>query len=303
MFHIIPHTGEPGLCSAEKEPCPYLEFNVEHYDTKLEAREAFERIMSGETSLKPLIKMDKNELIESILIELDVSTDDIVYDSIVFAEEMHANQIRKARAHDRVNPPYIEHPLRNALRLIRLGVTDHRVIKATLLHDTVEDSSSEFVNAYLNASLTQEESENELLSHIDVRFGSYVSHLVRQVTNPASPPSVQLSRERKNAIYFEHVSEAIYADSDTFLVKYSDFVDNAGSLIHSSDDFMPIAVRQAKKYLPVVKSFRKAHELHGDKLDEKRLNREKISSMLNKIEKDLNTILKTEGEELNNGNK
>ena len=56
--------------------------------------------------------------------------------AISLATTLHKNQSRGARGTLK-RTPYIEHPLRNAIRLIRLGNTEQDVIIANVLHDMV----------------------------------------------------------------------------------------------------------------------------------------------------------------------
>ena len=56
--------------------------------------------------------------------------------AISLATTLHENQSRGARGTLK-RTPYIEHPLRNAIRLIRLGNTEQDVIIANVLHDMV----------------------------------------------------------------------------------------------------------------------------------------------------------------------
>lgn len=66
--------------------------------------------------------------------------------------------------------------------------------------------------------------------------------------------------KNKNQEYLCHVSEVIRKDLGTFLVKVSDFVDNAGGLHHSlSGSFVE---KQVAKYQPVVYQFTEVFEEH-----------------------------------------
>jgi (p)ppGpp synthase/HD superfamily hydrolase len=65
------------------------------------------------------------------------------------ASFLHRKQTRFVRG-DLPRVPYIEHPLRVALRLVRWGVPDAELIAAALLHDVVEDCSTELLEASAN---------------------------------------------------------------------------------------------------------------------------------------------------------
>lgn len=183
-----------------------------------------------------------------------------VHEAITLASILHGNQIRGMRGKMK-NLPYIEHPLRNAARLIRMGVKDQNVIVATVLHDTVEDGSMEFVKRFHDSNVKSEPEAREVLrKHIDQRYGKDVLDLVDGVTNDYVPTrqSQQMSPEQKRKVYFDHVSEVIQKDSRVALVKVTDFIDNAASLRHqNTPDRKEKTKKQAAKYLPVVPVFQK----------------------------------------------
>ena len=72
-----------------------------------------------------------------------------VRESVALASYLHRTHTRSVRS---VMPRthYIEHPLRNAVRLFRYGVTDQDVIIAAILHDTVEDALEEVYAIAMN---------------------------------------------------------------------------------------------------------------------------------------------------------
>lgn len=49
-YHVNPKTGNPGLCAA-KQSCPFGSLDSDHYDSSIEAREAYEK--SQASSLLP----------------------------------------------------------------------------------------------------------------------------------------------------------------------------------------------------------------------------------------------------------
>jgi hypothetical protein len=44
-YHINPETGNPGVCHA-KTKCPFGDIQSEHFDSKDEARSAYEKAMT-----------------------------------------------------------------------------------------------------------------------------------------------------------------------------------------------------------------------------------------------------------------
>ena len=68
-----------------------------------------------------------------------------------------------------------------------------------------------------------------------------------------------LPKSERNRIYREHVADQI-KDPEVFLVKFSDYIDNAGGLYHSMDkDFIK---RQAPKYQPLLSVFKSTLDNH-----------------------------------------
>lgn len=62
-FHINPESGEPGECSAEEGKCP---FGGEHYDSKQEARKAYEESMNPFSSPDAMKRMQSEPLLEEL---------------------------------------------------------------------------------------------------------------------------------------------------------------------------------------------------------------------------------------------
>lgn len=154
-------------------------------------------------------------------------------DAIQVASYLHREDVRRGGRGSSVSPPYIEHPLRVAIRLFKyLGVSDPDTIIAAVLHDTVEDHAKDFAdfagvpNRYLSESL----SRVNALDFISDHFGYGVAAIVEDVSNPilhAKP-----SKEEKILQYQEHVRSIAGHSQKALILKFSDFVDNAGSLHH-----------------------------------------------------------------------
>ena len=157
--------------------------------------------------------------------------------------------------------PYIVHPLRNVLRLLRYGCVDADVLAATALHDTVEDQPRAVIEL-LSGHPTSEEDKSllqQLASQaISNTFGSRVANIVAAVTNPIND-----SQDGNAVSYQDHVVAAI-EDPAVFLVKFSDFVDNAGSVKHLGE---PTRTRLSAKYAPLVRYFRTGASTLGNQLN------------------------------------
>src|SRR5689334_17648448 len=90
-------------------------------------------------------------------------------EALELAARLHA-------ADRRQREPYLNHPLRVAIRIMsHYGIDDPDVICAALLHDTVEDHA---------ADLTPEGSREAALAELAKAFGPRVAQLVAAVTNP-----------------------------------------------------------------------------------------------------------------------
>jgi ASC-1-like (ASCH) protein len=109
--------------------------------------------------------------------------------------------------------PYIEHPLRVALRLMRWGVRDPEVVAAALLHDVVEDCSGELLSVFGR----QDETALGCLARL---FGDGTAQHVYQVTNPAAVVDLDS--------YQLHVAALAWSETPAVLIKASDLKDNAG---------------------------------------------------------------------------
>ena len=174
--------------------------------------------------------------------------------------------------------PYIVHPLRNVLRLLRYGCVDGDVLAATALHDTVEDQPRAVIEL-LSDHPTSDEDESllrQLASRaISDTFGDRVSNIVVAVTNPIND-----SRDGNAVSYRDHVVSVI-DDPGVFLVKFSDFVDNAGSVKHLDE---PTRTRLSVKYAPLVQDFRTAATTLGDRLNLPQSGLDDIARHLDELE-------------------
>jgi len=190
--------------------------------------------------------------------------DETVSSAVDLASILHSAQIRGSRGLF-TQTPYIEHPLRNAVRLLRWGCRDQDVIVAAVLHDTIEDGAQQFVRQIARAGRQVPESEaRQMLSdYIENAYGRRVLALVEAVTNDYMTDThrSQTDVEERNRHYREHVRQTVQGHPGAFLVKLSDFVDNAAGLYHADtpgkEEFV---LKRARKYLPVVAVFEEAME-------------------------------------------
>lgn len=145
--------------------------------------------------------------------------------AINHATFLHRAQTRANRA-GFPRTPYIEHPLRNTLRLYRWTCTSGEVLTSSVLHDTVEDCAEEMSGGEtdpLRARIIAEEKIYEM-------YSPSVGRIVSGTTNPILPKGTP--REKKVKSYLSHLQENLY-DPDVFATKVVDFGDNAGGLHHN----------------------------------------------------------------------
>jgi len=126
-------------------------------------------------------------------------TSDIL-EAVLFAAEKHKNGTRK----DLAATPYIIHPIGVALSVWEEGkIQDRDTLIAALLHDTLEDTDT-----------TKEE--------IAARFGSHVSDVVFELTNPPG-----LASEAKKEWQIQHAPSLSY---EARIVKLADRLYNLRDL-------------------------------------------------------------------------
>jgi GTP diphosphokinase / guanosine-3',5'-bis(diphosphate) 3'-diphosphatase len=102
-------------------------------------------------------------------------------EAIAFAADKHRRQRRK----DAEASPYINHPIAVATVLASEGdVSDEATLLAAVLHDTVEDTQTTFVE-------------------LEERFGSEVAGLVRELTDDKS-----LEKGERKRLQIEHARES-----------------------------------------------------------------------------------------------
>lgn len=191
-----------------------------------------------------------------------------VFDAVDLATYLHRKATRMNRA-NLPRTPYIEHPLRNTIRLLRAGCWSETVIIATVLHDVLEDCADEILTEFLGykdiSHLSEKEKRQLALDYLISDFGEEVCKIVLAVSNGIIPAGLPVAE--KNAKYAAHVADAI-KDPYAFCVKYTDVVDNATGLYHNvvkGGDNSGIS-RRATKYLLIIDEFENTFELVRDQL-------------------------------------
>jgi guanosine-3',5'-bis(diphosphate) 3'-pyrophosphohydrolase len=135
-------------------------------------------------------------------------------DAVMFAADRHQNQRRK----DAEASPYINHPIALAHLLATVGaVVDLDVLRAAILHDTVEDT---------------ETNEAELRE----RFGDAVAGIVMEVTDDKD-----LLKQRRKELQVEY---APHLSSGAALVKLADKTCNLRNISEAPPTDWSLAKRQ-----------------------------------------------------------
>lgn len=158
--------------------------------------------------------------------------------------------------------PYACHLLRVAVRLARdYGVTDGRLLSAAVLHDSIEDHADDLVAlAHRLApgpdgdpgpgtdTTARPTTAAEALAFL---VDGQVAAIVTGLTNQPAPATADADERRQ--LYADNVEAKIAGSFEVFLVKLSDFTDNAVGLQWSEDAAKTAKV--ASKYLPVFDVF------------------------------------------------
>jgi (p)ppGpp synthase/HD superfamily hydrolase len=202
----------------------------------------------------PLKEMEASLLARAIVIgahEAGLGTE-VFEEAIAVAAYAHRTQTRQQRGSmPRVH--YIEHPLRNAVRLIRYGVTDGDTLLAAILHDTVEDGPQELAMLGGVNPGDIKEAREAALAFISLRFGEAVERAVWAVSNPLLPKDT--TKSERIHLYFAHV-KWLTQHARPALVKFTDFVDNAASLHHTvAPEARGKVEHLTRKYAPLVPLF------------------------------------------------
>lgn len=120
--------------------------------------------------------------------------------AVSFAAAKHDGTHRKNSA----KLPYVTHPIGVAQALLVAGVTDLNVLRAAILHDTVEDTET-------------------TVAELEAEFGRTTAQLVAEVTDDRSLTQV----ERKKA----QLTRARTCTKDAACIKLADTLNNVESLI------------------------------------------------------------------------
>lgn len=207
--------------------------------------------------------------------------------AVEHVQELHDGQYRQPRGNCE-KPPYVEHPLRNTLRLVRWGCQDGEVLIASLLHDTVEDCAHRLIDQPKKKvdPVEARQGATEVLTQV---YGTNVTHIVIGVSNPILPSKA--SHVEKVNSYVDHI---VSDDPQVQAVKTTDLYDNPGSLYHSiTEAFAPRARRMHTKYamaLPVFMDSIVDEGVAGLSGDDMLRHLSKVQSNLDKADEMLKAV-------------
>lgn len=119
----------------------------------------------------------------------------LLFNALSFAADHHRFGRRKGEDAS----PYINHPIDVATQLAEVGVEDHEVLAAALLHDTLEDTDA-------------------IPEDLERKFGSRVRRLVEAVTDDHALPKQQ----RKD----QQLEKASDLEPDAKLIRIADKICN-----------------------------------------------------------------------------
>ncbi len=200
-------------------------------------------------------------------------------DALALASRLHAGDRRQSE-------PYINHPLRVAIRIMsHYGIRDPDVIVAALLHDAVEDHGAELARSAPDGTTAPHGTTEAALGVLAERYGPRAAELVGAVTNPEYDPG----RDR-HVQYREHVAASLDASPWARVIKASDFTDNGAGLLYTTGPRVP---ELADKYAGLVPVLRELISRPDTPLDE--AARQRVLAQLDRAEERFAAILPPDG--------
>jgi len=164
----------------------------------------------------------------------------IIFEAAAFAARAHKNQIRKDN-----QTPYISHPFRVCLVVRHIfGFDDPQMLAAAILHDTIEDTTTDF-------------------DDIIERFGPVVAKWVAALTK-----DMRLENDTREA---EYVKGLAAADWQVKVLKLADIYDNAGDCKSFSANGRRKTLTKSRYYIDAMRAGIPREAEHVLKLVEGRL--------------------------------
>jgi guanosine-3',5'-bis(diphosphate) 3'-pyrophosphohydrolase len=147
----------------------------------------------------------------------------LLFDAISFAARAHRDQLRKDGS-----TPYVSHPFRVAMVVRQVfGCYDPKVLAAGVLHDTIEDTTTDY-------------------DDLAERFGSDVADWVVALTK-----DMRLPESEREAAY---IRQLLAADWPVTLCKLADIYDNLSDSAGMSTTGRRPTIQRSRMYLDGYKS-------------------------------------------------
>jgi guanosine-3',5'-bis(diphosphate) 3'-pyrophosphohydrolase len=145
----------------------------------------------------------------------------MIQDAVAFAARAHRHQIRKD-----LQTPYVSHPFRVCLVVRHVfGFDDPRMLAAALLHDTIEDTNTDY---------------DDLLVHFGPEVAGWVSTLSKDK---------RLEDEPREEAYILGLAAAEWPVK---ACKLADIYDNLSDSVHLSEGFRRRTLARSKRYLDAL---------------------------------------------------
>ena len=164
----------------------------------------------------------------------------IIFEAAAFAARAHKNQLRKDN-----QTPYVSHTFRVCLVVRHIfGFDDPRMLAAALLHDTIEDTTTD-------------------ADDIIERFGPVVAKWVAALTK-----DMRLENDTREAEYAKGLAAA---DWQVKVLKLADVYDNVGDCKSFSPNGRRNTLKKSRFYLDAMRAGIPAEAQHVVKLVDARL--------------------------------
>jgi guanosine-3',5'-bis(diphosphate) 3'-pyrophosphohydrolase len=146
----------------------------------------------------------------------------LLFDAVSFAARAHRNQLRKDGA-----TPYAAHPFRVCLVVRHVfGIDDPKVLTAAILHDTIEDTTTDY-------------------DDVADRYGPEVAGWVAALTK-----DMRLPDDEREAAYHRTLAGAAWP---VFVCKLADVYDNLSDSVSLSVKGREKGMKRASEYLAAMK--------------------------------------------------
>jgi len=167
---------------------------------------------------------------------------DIIFQAAAFAARAHRHQLRKDK-----ETPYFSHPVRVCLVVRHVfGFDDPRMLAAAFLHDTLEDTTTDY---------------DDLIEH----FGEEVARWVAALSKDSRLPN-----DERESIYCKVLSAA---DWQAKVIKLADQYDNLGDCAYLDARGRKKTAKKVRRYVDAVRTGLPPEGEKAVRLVEERLKR------------------------------